>query len=79
MGIEESLYKQLSEKSGDVADAGKALTELYNLLHQCYYRIKISPDESQELISLSKNTARQTVMKKYAIALRIILEKYKTI
>jgi hypothetical protein len=79
MGIEESLYKQLSEKSGDIADAGKALMTLYNILNQCDYRIKICPDETRELISLSKNPKRQTIMKLYPAALKMMLKMYKEI
>ncbi|MDR0605841.1 MAG: hypothetical protein LBG80_16225 [Bacteroidales bacterium] len=78
-GIEKSRYIQLCEKSGDISVAGANLKELYELRNKFEHRTKTNSDGTQELIRPQKNKARYTIVKLYPIALKKILQTYKSI
>lgn len=78
-GIEKSRYIQLSGKQGDISVAGARLKELYDLRNRFEHRTKIHPDGTQELIRPQKNQARRIIVKLYPVALKKLLQTYKSI
>ena len=77
-GVEKSRYIQLSAKQCSISIAGHCLKELYELRNKNEHRTKTHPDGRQELIRPKKGQARQTVGKIFPIALKKILETYKS-
>jgi len=77
-GIEKSRYMQLSEEKSDISTAGHCLKELYELRNKNEHRTKIHSDGRQELIRPQKGQARKIVGKEFPLALKKILEAYKS-
>ena len=78
-GIEKSRYIQLSEKQCSISVAGHCLKELYELRNKNEHRTIIYIDGRQELIRPQKGLARKVVGKNFPLALKKILETYKSI
>ena len=78
-GVEKARYVQISEKEGDISQAGAELKELYDLRNGLEHRTITYPDGKQELVSPKRNKVRHIVAKLYPDALRRILKTYKSI
>ena len=78
-GVEKSRYIQLSEKRCDISVAGHCLKELYELRNKNEHRTITHPDGRQELIRPKKGQARKIVGKNFPLALKKILETYKSL